>query len=98
MFHRLILLSIQNIVVLLLQINLILDVERGDFFALERTSACEHGLASILDNSHCARAVVVSISYLGHFVYVMLVWFAAENEVASNVLVNISICDCSDIR
>jgi hypothetical protein len=73
-------------VILLLQINLFLNVERGGFFAFEGTSACEHGLASILDNSYCTSAVVVSISYLGHFVYVMLVWFAAENEVASNVL------------
>ena len=97
MFHRLILFSVHDIVVLLLQINLFLDVERGDFFALEGTSACEHGLTSILDNSHCTRAVVVAVSYLGHFVYEMLAWFAAENEVASNVLTDISIYRCSGL-
>ena len=98
MFHRLILFSVYDTVVLLLQINQVLDVEGGDFFALEGTSACKHGLASVLNNSHRTRAVVVSIPYFGHFVYVMLVWFAAENEVASNALMKISICDCNDIR
>jgi hypothetical protein len=97
MFHRLIFISVQNSVVLLLQISLVLDVEGGRFFALEGTSACEHGLTSILDNSHRTRAIVVSISYFGHLVYIMLARLATENEVASNVLMDISIRDCNGI-
>jgi hypothetical protein len=87
MLHRLVLPAFQYIPVHLLQIDLVLNIERGPFFLLERACACEHvAMRRNLTDSHRPGTVIESVSNLLDSVGVMLVRFTSQYEPSCNVL------------